>query len=49
MPRKKCAWEPWACYHITHRCNGQDFLFRFQKYRNFYVRYFNILRFRKYK
>lgn len=39
MARKKRVWAPGACYHITHRCNGQEFLFRFQKYRNFYVRH----------
>jgi hypothetical protein len=49
LPRKKRAWEPGACSHLTRRCNGQDLLFRFQKYRTFYDRYFTILRFRKYK
>ena len=38
MPRKRRGWEPSACYHITHRCHNRKFLFRFSKYRQFYVR-----------
>jgi len=38
MPRKRRAWIRGACYHITHRCHNQEFLFRYAKYRNFYVR-----------
>lgn len=38
MPRKRRGWIKGACYHITHRCHNQEFLFRYAKYRNFYVR-----------
>jgi putative transposase len=38
MPRKRRGWEAVACYHITHRCHNRQFLFRYQKYRQFYVR-----------
>ena len=37
MPRKRRGWEPGACYHITHRCHDREFLFRFSKYRQFYI------------
>ena len=39
MPRKKRCWEPGACYHITHRCHDRKFLFRFTKYREYYLRH----------
>ena len=38
MPRKKRSYERGGCYHITHRCHGRQYLFRFAKYRDFYVR-----------
>lgn len=38
MPRKKRSYEKGGCYHITHRCHGKEHLFRFAKYREFYVR-----------
>ena len=38
MSRKRRSWEKGACYHITHRCHNQEFLFRYAKYRNFYIR-----------
>lgn len=38
MPRRKRGWEPGACYHVTHRCWNQEFLFRYAKYRNYYIR-----------
>ena len=37
MPRRKRCWLDNACYHITHRCNNREFLFRYKKYRNFYM------------
>lgn len=37
MPRKKRSYERGGCYHITHRCHGRKYLFRFAKYRDFYV------------
>jgi REP element-mobilizing transposase RayT len=36
MARRKRNWVDGACYHITHRCHGRKFLFRFEKYRDFY-------------
>ena len=39
MPRRKRCWIDDACYHITHRCHNGDFLFRFKKYRRFYLRH----------
>ena len=38
MGRKKRGWIDNACYHITHRCHGRKFLFRYEKYRDYYVR-----------
>lgn len=38
MGRRKRGWVDSASYHITHRCHGKKFLFRFEKYRNYYVR-----------
>ena len=38
MPRTRRNWEQSSCYHITHRCQNKEFLFRYNKYRNFYVR-----------
>ncbi len=38
MARRKRNWVDEACYHITHRCHGRKFLFRFEKYREFYVK-----------
>jgi putative transposase len=38
MPRARRGWEQGACYHITHRCRDKEYLFRYAKYRNFYVR-----------
>ena len=37
MGRRKRCWVDAASYHITHRCHGKNFLFRFEKYRNYYV------------
>lgn len=48
MPRRKRGWLDNACYHITHRCHEREFLFRFDKYRNFYVRQLFLTR-RRYK
>ena len=39
MPRRKRGWIDNACYHITHRCHNREFLFRFKKYRRFYLRH----------
>jgi hypothetical protein len=33
MPRRKRGRNDNACYHITHRCHNNKFLFRYQKYR----------------
>lgn len=38
MPRKRRGWEAGACYHITHRCLNREFLFKYSKYRVFYIR-----------
>ena len=38
MPRRKRGWIDGACYHITHRCHNRAFLFRYKKYRQFYLR-----------
>lgn len=38
MARRRRNWVDGACYHITHRCHNREFLFRFGKYRDFYVR-----------
>ena len=38
MPRRQRGWIDNACYHITHRCHNREFLFRYKKYRQFYVR-----------
>ena len=35
MPRKRRSYERGGCYHITHRCHGRQYLFRFAKYRDF--------------
>jgi REP-associated tyrosine transposase len=37
MGRRKRCWVDAASYHITHRCHGKKYLFRFEKYRNYYV------------
>jgi len=39
MPRRKRGWVDNACYHITHRCHNREFLFRYKKYRQFYLRH----------
>ena len=39
MPRRKRGWIDNACYHITHRCHNRVFLFRYKKYRQFYLRH----------
>ena len=39
MPRRKRGWIDNACYHITHRCHNRKFLFRYKKYREFYLRH----------
>jgi putative transposase len=38
MPRRRRGWLEHSCYHVTHRCHDGEFLFRFRKYRDFYVR-----------
>ncbi len=38
MPRKTRNWIDGSCYHITHRCNNGQFLFKYDKYKNFYKR-----------
>ena len=39
MARRKRGWIDNACYHITHRCHNRKFLFRYKKYRKFYLRH----------
>jgi putative transposase len=39
MSRRKRSWIDGACYHITHRCHNREFLFRYKKYRQFYLRH----------
>jgi len=39
MGRRKRGWIDGACYHITHRCHNREFLFRYKKYRQFYLRH----------
>ena len=39
MSRRKRGWIDNACYHITHRCHNREFLFRYKKYRQFYMRH----------
>ena len=39
MPRRKRGWINNGCYHITHRCHNREFLFRYKKYRQFYLRH----------
>jgi putative transposase len=39
MPRRKRCWINNGCYHITHRCHNREFLFRYKKYRQFYIRH----------
>jgi REP-associated tyrosine transposase len=38
MPRKRRDWDRGACYHITHRCQDRQLLFRYAKYRDFYTK-----------
>lgn len=38
MPRRRRGWTDNACYHITQRCHDRKFLFRFSKYREFYIK-----------
>lgn len=38
MPRRRRGWEAWGCYHITHRCHEREFLFKFAKHRDIYLR-----------
>ena len=37
MPRRRRGLMDHACYHVTHRCHGRQFLFRFAKDRERYV------------
>ena len=39
MPRRIRGWLDDTCYHITHRCHNREFLFRYKKYRRFYLRH----------
>jgi len=32
MTKRKRIWINDSCYHITHRCHGRGFLFKFEKY-----------------
>jgi putative transposase len=38
MPRRRRGWLDKACYHVTHRCHKREFLFKFAKYRDLYIR-----------
>ncbi len=38
MPRRRRGWIDRACYHVTHRCHKREFLFKFAKYREIYLR-----------
>jgi len=38
MPRRTRNWTDNSCYHITHRCNNKMFLFKYDKYKDFYKR-----------
>ena len=48
MPRRKRSWLDGACYHITHRCHNRSFLFKYKKYRQFYLRHLYEMR-KRYK
>ena len=39
MGRRKRWWEDNGIYHITYRCHEREFLFKFGKYRDLYVKY----------
>mgnify|MGYP006276822581 CR=1 FL=1 len=41
MPRPKRNFVNRGCYHITHRCHGGNYLFKFAKHRQLY---FEVLR-----
>ncbi len=38
MPRRRRGWIDWGCYHITHRCHEREFLFKFSRHRDIYLR-----------
>ena len=44
MPRKSRNWTDDSCYHITHRCNNKMFLFKYDKYKDFYKRQLFIMK-----
>ena len=44
MPRRKRAWIDDACYHITHRCHEREFLLKFAKHRDIYIRQLWLMR-----
>jgi len=44
MPRKSRNWTDNSCYHITHRCNNRMFLFKYDKYKDFYKRQLFIMK-----
>lgn len=39
MARRKRWWVDYGIYHITYRCHEREFLFKFAKHRDLYVRY----------
>lgn len=39
MPRRRRGWINNACYHVTHRCHGKNFLLKFAKHREIYLKY----------
>ena len=41
MPRPKRNFVNRGCYHITHRCHGGNYLFKFARHRQLY---FEVLR-----
>ena len=38
MPRRPRGWIDNACYHVTHRCHKREFLLKFAKHRDIYMR-----------
>ena len=44
MPRNARNWTDNSCYHITHRCNNKMFLFKYDKYKDFYKRQLFIMK-----
>ena len=44
MPRRRRTWIDGACYHITHRCHEREFLLKFAKHRDIYIRQLWLMR-----